>query len=353
MYRYARPLRVFLVLILTLGAARPLWAQNSRRPGASSIRRTRREVLRFLYRQQGIRTLSGIHNREPNRDPARWTDSVYRATGLYPALWSGDFLFELDNIANRPDLIREARREWKRGALVQLMWHSCNPALREPCGFDTSGVLSRMSDAQWQELLRPHSALHRRWLERVDEVARYLRVLQDRGVVVLFRPLHEMNQKAFWWGGRPGPQGTLALYRELHDYLQRHWGLHNLIWVWDMQDFPGFDRQLPSYDPGRRYWDVAALDYYDASGYTKEKYERFHAYVGRRLMAIGECERLPSTRDLQQQPRWSFFMSWSELTFQGNRLRAVLQLYRDPRVLTLKDMPGWKAAGSAPKTPAP
>jgi mannan endo-1,4-beta-mannosidase len=198
-----------------------------------------------------------------------------------------------------------------------------------------------MSNQQWQELLEPNTVLHQRWLKRVDEVAQYLLQLQREGVIVLWRPFHEMNQKVFWWGDRPGPAGTQALYRELHAYLQQHWGLHNLIWVWDMQDFPGFAADLPRYDPGRKYWDMAALDYYDGSGYTRSKYQQFKAYVGHRLMAIGECERLPTPEQLQQQPRWSFFMSWSELTFQGNSMSAIEALYHDPQVLTLQDMPGW------------
>jgi len=38
----------------------------------------------------------------------------------------------------------------------------------------------------------------------MDDIAQYLQWLDLNGVEVLFRPLHEMNQNCFWWGGRGG-----------------------------------------------------------------------------------------------------------------------------------------------------
>jgi hypothetical protein len=58
-------------------------------------------TLRFLDSISGLKTVAGIHNREPNAAPATWTDSIHSSTGKYPGLWSGDFLFEQDNINNR------------------------------------------------------------------------------------------------------------------------------------------------------------------------------------------------------------------------------------------------------------
>src|SRR5687768_16704286 len=54
--------------------------------------------LNYLYKISGKKTLAGIHNREPNAQPAKWTEEIKNTTDLYPALWSGDFLFQQDNI---------------------------------------------------------------------------------------------------------------------------------------------------------------------------------------------------------------------------------------------------------------
>ena len=286
--------------------------------------------------------MAGIHNREPNAFPATWTDSVYSATGKYPGLWSGDFLFEQDNIDNRPKMISEAVKQWKKGALVHIMWHACNPALGQPCGFDGHGVLSHLSDDQWKQLLTDGTPLNRKWKAMMDEVCLFLQQLRDQHVEVLWRPLHEMNQAKFWWGGRPGPEGTMKLYQRMHDYMTKTKGLDNLIWIWDLQDFSTLPRDVKAYNPGAAYWDIAALDFYDGSGYTPEKYQTMISVAAGKPIAIGECEVLPTVAQLQAEPQWSFFMSWSELTFAGNSKAKLDSLYHAGNVVTLTKMPGWK-----------
>jgi len=51
------------------------------------------KTLELMKGISGKMTLSGQHNKEPNADPDRWTRFIKETTGKYPALWSGDFLF--------------------------------------------------------------------------------------------------------------------------------------------------------------------------------------------------------------------------------------------------------------------
>ena len=306
-------------------------------PEASDIESARAEVLDFLYSISGRQTLSGQHNREPNSDPARWTQFIEAQTGGVPALWSGDFLFQRDNIEHRWTMIHEAERQWQQGAMVNLMLHTCPPDKGEPCGWDPGVINDLLSEVQWTELITAGSPLNAAWKERLDSVAVYLQYLQEQGEVVLFRPLHEMNQRRFWWGGRPGPDGTARLYQITHDYLTQEKNLANLIWVWDMQDL---SRDFADYDPGPQYWDVFAFDVYDR-GFAASWYEYILPIVGDRPMAIGECAALPSPQMLTEQPRWTFFMPWAELVESSNSPAAILRLYEDPRVITRDEMPGW------------
>ena len=55
------------------------------------------KVLEYLKSISGEKTVAGQHNREPNADPDKWTDEIFRTTGKYPGLWSGDFLFQAEN----------------------------------------------------------------------------------------------------------------------------------------------------------------------------------------------------------------------------------------------------------------
>jgi mannan endo-1,4-beta-mannosidase len=297
--------------------------------------------LNYLYKIAGKSTVAGIHNREPNSSPAVWTEKVYTVTGKYPGLWSGDFLFQQDNINNRQVMINEAIAQYKKGALVNIMWHACNPALAEPCDFDANGVLSKLTDDQWTQLLTDGTHINNQWKSLVDEICVYLQQLKDQKIEVLWRPMHEMNQGKFWWAGRPGPNGTRKLYQMLHDYMTKTKGLNNLIWVWDVQDFGSLHDDVNAYNPGADYWDVAALDVYDGSGYTADKYNTMVTVANGKPIAIGECQTLPTAAQLTAQPKWTFFMGWSELEFSGNSEPAIKSLHTAPNVVTLDKMPGW------------
>ncbi|HPF51817.1 MAG TPA: glycosyl hydrolase [Draconibacterium sp.] len=296
------------------------------------------EVLDFLYSISGKKTLAGQHNKEPNAEPTKWTDYVFETTGKYPALWSGDFLFQQENIDQRWTMIHEAQRQYEAGALINLMWHACPPDEGEPCGWDPGLLNAQLDDNQWNELLTDGTVLNKNWKKRMDDIGVYLQYLEDNGVVVLFRPLHEMNQGKFWWGGRPGPGGTAKLYRMTHDYFTDTLGLGNIIWVWDMQDL---SRDFEAYNPGNDYWDVFAFDVYD-KGYDASWYNYILPIAGDKPMAIGECAQLPDAAVLESQPRWIFFMPWAELVKESNTTQQIIDLYRNPRVLTRDEMPGWK-----------
>ena len=59
------------------------------------------KVLEYLYKISGGKIMAGQHNKEPNSDPDKWTEYIKETTDKYPALWSGDFLFQKDDIDNR------------------------------------------------------------------------------------------------------------------------------------------------------------------------------------------------------------------------------------------------------------
>jgi len=319
---FCLPFLIFVAIMI--GLEPPAFCQPNTDPLA---------VLRHI---SGKQTIFGMHNREPNSQPAAWTNEVFKVTGKYPALWSGDFLFQADNVANRQTMINEAIQQSAHGVIINIMWHACNPALTQPCAWDKKGVLSQLSDQQWQELLTNGTPINMRWKAMMDEVAAYLQQLKDKNIKVLFRPLHEMNQSVFWWGGRPGPEGTRKLYQLTHDYFVNTHGLTNLVWVWDIQDFPTLAKDVVDYNPGDEYWDVAALDVYDDhSGFSKEKYEVMVKTAGGKPIGIGECQKLPTAALLKAQPRWTFFMGWSELTFKFNTSAEIKALTEATNVLTL------------------
>lgn len=307
--------------------------------------------LDYLYSISGKGTVAGVHNKH-SRTPSSFTDQVQQVSGRTPGLWSGDFLFNTENIDNRVTMIKEAEEQWESGALVNIMWHACNPTLSEPCNWSEhchgNGPWSDISDGDWQQLITDGTQLNNRWKQMMDDISQHLIYLKDNGVEVMFRPLHEMNQGCFWWGGRPGPNGSRRLYQITHDYLTNVKGLDNLIWTWNIQDFGSLEQDAIDYNPGNDYWEVASLDVYE--GFQKWKYDVMRNVANGKPFTIGECAILPEPDRLSNEPFWKFFMSWSELTFQDNSDDKIRRVYDSGQVITLDEMPGWD--GNIPPPPA-
>jgi len=324
---------VLVVLLVAVGAAVAVIRTSPSRPPVSPTQAaaapaSRSRVLEYLRQISGTATVAGQHNREPLARPTRWTDEVRRLTETSPGLYGGDFAFS--GVADRPRLVAAAIAQWRAGSLVTLMWHMCPPGLGQTCDWKHD-VQSRLTDAQWTELTTAGTPLNRAWTAQVDAVVPYLRQLQAAGVEVLWRPLHELNDRWAWWGGRPGPAGSSALFRMFHDHLTAL-GLTNLVWVWSVSD-ADVDRAA-DYDPGERYADVVGLDAWAGAFPNPHSYDLVRRIAGRRPIALTEVGTVPTPTQLAAQPRWVYFMVWAEMLLQRSSVARIQYTYGDRRVLT-------------------
>ena len=325
---------IVFVLAAVLGCAG--WAQTAPEPVNPHATPEARALLAYIDSISGKATIAGQHN-YPNVG-ARWTDMAYDLTAKYPGLFGGDFGFsggeDKDSVLSRPAMIAEAERQYRNGAVVTLTWHEVRPTDDEPVTFHNS-VQGHLTDAEWKELLTPGSLLNLRWQAQVDVIAGYLKQLQDAHVPVLFRPYHEINGNWFWWGGREGKDGSAALYRQIYDRFVNVHHLDNLLWVWNANAPGGSAGAIEGYYPGAQYADVITMDIY--SEFKQEYYTSILALAGGKPIALGEVGGLPSPEVLQQQPRWTYFMCWSEFIQEHNPLDLVIAVYHAPMVLTRED----------------
>ena len=300
----------------------------------------RQKVLDYLAGVSGNKTIAGQHNKF-NSDPAGATQALKSITGKTPGLWSADFGFGQSAVDNRALMITEAKKQWSDGAIVQIMYHTCVPTRDELCEWDDIGGAhpQHLTNDQWGQLVTDGTDLNKAWKGRLDTLSVFFADLKAAGVAPLFRPLHEMNQGAFWWGGRGGAEGTRKLWQITHDYLTKTQGFDNLVWVWDVQDFVTLDSDINDYNPGLDYFDVAALDMYEA-GYIQHNYDLMLSAAGGKPIAIGECQKLPTSALLAKQPKWAFFMLWPD--FIDENKGVLPALYNAPNVITEEQMPGWK-----------
>ena len=269
-------------------------------------------LLHFLYGISGKHTLIGQHNFAGV--PELSTAVAARNLGKVPALYGTDWGFsragDIDSIFARPNTVKEVIKQYQLGSTIAICWHEVNPTADEPVTFQgtPTSVQSKLTDAQWDELLTPDSPLNKRWCAQVDVIAGYLKQLEAAHVPILWRPVHEMNGNWFWWGNRIGERGTKQYYRMMFDRLVKFHKLTNLIWLWNCDQPSTWDRQFVDYFPGQDYVDVLALDCYGQ--FQQRFYDEMNALSDGKVMVVSEGGPIPL--DIYAtQPKWAYYMPWA------------------------------------------
>ncbi|OFY57181.1 MAG: hypothetical protein A2V50_07100 [Bacteroidetes bacterium RBG_19FT_COMBO_42_10] len=319
------------------GPRKPVTPKAS--PGAVAL-------LDLFYNISGKYTLTGQHNFPNIQD--RNTRFAAEYIGETPVIFSTDWGFakedDKDSYLARPEIVKEAIRQYKLGSIITICWHAVPPTAKEPVTFQPvpgadpqmlASVQGQLTDQQFKDILTKGTPLYKSWCAQVDSVAVYLKKLQDAHVPVLWRPYHEMNGNWFWWGGRTGKYSTKALYRQIYDRLVKYHKLNNLIWVWSVDRPNKPEMQFSNYYPGDNYLDILALDVY-GSDFKQEYYDSLVVLSKGKPLILGEVGNPPSLDILSKQPKWSYWVIWSGMV--RNTLKKQHKvLTSDPRILSLED----------------
>ena len=289
-----------------------------------------RKLLSYLYSIDGKNILSGQHGDE------RFFDTVKSITGKYPAIWGNDFIWNWTTDRGQ-DVVNKTIEKYKQGYIITLMWHQGRPIDNPPYGWKES-VQAKLTDAQWKELTTEGTDLNKRWLAQIDVVAGYLKQLDSAHIPVLWRPYHEMNGVWFWWGNRPGKDGIQKLWKMMYDRYTNHFHLNNLIWVWGAngpRDIPGDEAYAyKDFYPGSDYVDLLGADVYHLD-YEQKDYNELLALAKGKLIALTEVGELPAEAILNAQPKWCYFLVWSDfITEAHNTKQQVQTIYNREQTLT-------------------
>lgn len=330
-----------------------------------------KNVYDFLLQQSGKKTLSGVQSSHSNKND--FVDAVYKHTGKHPALAGFDFIFTQYSptpdswswVQNYND-ISAAKEQWSHNGLVSYMWHWNVPtseaiwknALENYGEFDGYAFYSDQTSFDIKEALKPGTWQNDFIMRDIEEIAGYLQLLEDEGIPVIWRPLHEAagnyglyegGAGAWFWWGRGGAEPCKQLWRLLYDQLVNVHGLDNLIWVWTVDIVPSIpyaqERNLDWY-PGDEYVDILGVDIYADN--TDAKTEQYQALVdmvgGKRLVTVSECGNIPDpAKCFEAGNKWSWWMVWPSADADGNII-----LTPDNWPLNTADY--WKKVISSPYT---
>jgi mannan endo-1,4-beta-mannosidase len=305
----------------------------------------------LFYRISGKYTLTGQHNYPNTKD--RNTRFAAEYIGQTPAVWSTDMGFaeegDYDSYLARPDMVKEAIRQHKKGSIITICWHAVPPTADEPVTFQPRGrvapdslasVQGQLPDEQFKEVLTPGTRLYNRWAAQVDSIAVYLKKLQEANVPVLWRPYHEMNGDWFWWGGRVGENSTADLYRQLYDRMVNHHKLNNLVWVWSVDRPSTPIRKFSNFYPGSEYLDILALDVY-GSDFNQAYYDSLMVLSKGKPIVLGEVGNPPALDILDNQPDWGYWVIWAGMVRNLTKKQHQV-LVNDPRMLSQEDPAFWE-----------
>jgi len=266
---------------------------------------------------------------------------IHAATGRWPVMIGLDYCGWNEGEAmidvRQPNQL--AREYWQAGGLVNLSWHAPNPSKPEGGGLKERGI-------DIADVLKP-GPIHDRWLKSLDEVAAGLQELQTAGVVVIWRPLHEMNGGWFWWGAQD-PAAFIALWRHMFDYFTHTKRLHNLIWAWGPNHG---QKHAELYYPGDAYADLIGLDAY-TDHINPDKIIGFDRLTGiEKPVGLTEfgphgASNPPADYDFRRLldgieknfPQLRHFLVWNE-KWNPAENRFAKEFYNDSRVITRDGVP--------------
>lgn len=332
------------------GTTQSAMAEDLVSPNASDRAEAVYDYLRSVW---GSKVLSG-------QQDLTWRDSIdmYQRvlddTGKAPAIMGYDFMNYSFNNGDGLQQTEEAIEHWERGGLVSFAWH-----WRDPSGttsaFYTSETAFQIPVANSQlDTQHPH---FNKIQDDIDAIAAELRTLEEAGVVVLWRPLHEAAGGWFWWGrsrtdGISSAYAQVLLWRHLFDRLANYHGLSNLIWVWNGQS--------ASWYPGDAYVDIVSMDIYDGARNYESQIERFNEAkafpLQQKMVALSETSNIPDPDEIATDGAWwLWFMVWNDtdteagVTHSGNFWTGEFyntsdhknKVYNHDAVITLDELPAF------------
>jgi mannan endo-1,4-beta-mannosidase len=299
--------------------------------------------------------------------------NLHSATGKWVGILGVDYEFAK---IFTPDELSQTNRTLidysHAGGLIMITLTPLNPWVNDesdllsnpgtwdgPSGSQQKAAFAKVTSLN--DLTDPTKPVNAAWMRKLDRVAAALQELQRAGIIVLFRPMQEMNGNWFWWGMQSHPQDPSPyanVYRHMHDYFTNTKQLNNLIWVYSPNASFGVDnsanwnRTVNWAYPGDDVVDVIAGTNYedsmtvaDYATYVSMKkplgIAEFGPTIGGPAATNGtwDTSRIITTIKTKY-PRLAFWVNWHSYPQQYWSIitnKNYLALMNDPSVITRDD----------------
>ena len=293
----------------------------------------------------GQQELCGAHNYE-----GAYKEFTYikELTGEMPAVRGFDFMNYRAGGLGWDDKCAERVIDWynEKGGIPTVCWHWFSPG--DIGGSGDNSFYTEYTTFSISEALKSGTPENQALLADIEVMAQKLKQLQDAGVPILWRPLHEAEGTWFWWGAE-GPEPCVELYRLLYDKFTNEYQLNNLIWVWTSYDYD----TSPAWYPGDDVVDIVGYDKYNAkdgmpngSAISSTFYNLVQLTNGGKMVAMTENDTIPRVQNLiDEMAGWLYFCPWYGWWItdeQNNPSEWVKEIYQSDYCINLDDLPDLK-----------
>ena len=282
------------------------------------------------------------------------TELIYQTTGKYPAVRFGDMMLQTVSSDPAKETELSSAEEYARdGGLIGYMWHWTAPIgnrsyYASETDFDLSKAVTAEKVATMsiedirkleQEKKIPSECLA--LINDIDTVSEKLKQLGDKGISVIWRPLHEASNGYFWWG--KDEKSYKWLWSLLYTRQTQYHKLNNLIWVWSAQN--------ANWYVGDNMCDIISVDIYDDgnSGGNVNSLLFLQAISKKKPVAMSECGSLPQIQSIaDEKAMWTYIGQWGgnfimnedgTLSEKYNTKQQIQLMYNNDMTVTRDKLP--------------
>lgn len=232
--------------------------------------------------------------------------AVHSVTGKYPAVIGLDFA---DVETGQTRYTVEQAIEWHNaGGIVTFCWHWSAPSQTE----GKRHFYTKETDFNLKKALADkESAEYKGLIADIDAVSARINLLQDAGVPILFRPLHEASGGWFWWGAS-GADAYRELWDIIYDRMTNEHHLNNIIWVCNAQSskwYVGDDKcDIIGDDP---YYPNSSRLLYENNLANVKRFNKQYKTTDTKIITMSENDFIPDIDTMfEENAPWLFFATW-------------------------------------------
>ena len=331
-------------------------------------------LMKYLKSVYGSHIISGqqeIYGGGNDGDSELEFNYIKDKTGKLPAIRGFDFM-NYNPLYGWDDGTTERAIEWAKdkNGIVTASWHINVPIDFENYELGDAVDWKKCTYKNYQEsnstfntanVLVEDSKERAYFEEAMKDLAEQLLKLQDAGVPIIFRPLHEAQGNEgnygngtswFWWGDR-GSDVYKEIWKLLYNTLTETYGLHNIIWEFNSYNYSN----SPTWYPGDEYVDIVAYDKYNvqnnrddglSSGPNLSAISSIYNYLveltgGKKMVAMAENDTIPALDNLTvENAGWLYFCPWYGEHLMSDTYQDVdnlKEIYTSDYCITLDELP--------------